>query len=63
MAHARRMADEPQVAITYFGLAPDAESARRGAAWVGLSSLPPVAPRLREEIDAALETMRGHVDR
>jgi 8-oxo-dGTP diphosphatase len=60
---ARRLADQPQVAVAYFGLTPDADSPRRNAVWVGLSSLPPVAPRLKEEIDAALDTLRGQIDR
>jgi 8-oxo-dGTP diphosphatase len=59
----RRVADVPQVAVAYFGLTPDAEAARRGAVWAGLSNLPPLTPKFREEIDAALETLRGHIDR
>jgi len=60
---ARRVADLAQIAVAYLGLTPDAGAARRNAVWVGLSNLPPLAPRFREEIDAALETLRGHVDR
>jgi len=60
---ARRVADPAHIAIAYFGLTPDTTAARRNATWVGLSNLPPLTPRLREEIDAALATLRGHVDR
>jgi 8-oxo-dGTP diphosphatase len=60
---ARRAAELPHVTVAYFGLTPDAGTARRNADWVGLSNLPPVAPRTKEEIDTALATLRGHVDR
>jgi 8-oxo-dGTP diphosphatase len=60
---ARRAADPSHIAIAYFGLTPDTNAARRNATWVGLSNLPPLAPRLKDEIDAALATLRGHVDR
>jgi 8-oxo-dGTP diphosphatase len=59
----RRVADLAQIGVAYFGLTPEAATARRNAAWVGLSNLPPLASRFREEIDSALETLRGHVDR
>jgi 8-oxo-dGTP diphosphatase len=60
---ARRAADPSHIAIAYFGLTPDTNAARRNATWVGLSNLPSLAPRLKDEIDAALATLRGHVDR
>jgi 8-oxo-dGTP diphosphatase len=60
---ARRVAGRPHVAVAYFGLTPDAGAPRRNAAWVGVSNLPPVTPRTKDEIDTALATLRGHIDR
>jgi 8-oxo-dGTP diphosphatase len=60
---ARRLVELPQIAVAYFGLTPHADATHRNAAWVGLSNLPPLASKLREEIDGALDTLRGHVDR
>lgn len=60
---ARRVAGTPQIGVAYFGLTPDAGVSGRNAAWIGLSNLPPLAPRLKEEIDTALTTLRAHVDR
>lgn len=60
---ARRAAELSQVAIAYFGLTPEASDTRRNAAWVGLSNLPPLPSRMKEEIDVALATLRGHMDR
>ncbi|HEX8942288.1 MAG TPA: hypothetical protein VF785_04065 [Gemmatimonadaceae bacterium] len=59
----RRIADLSHVAVSYFGLTPDAGAPRRNAAWVGVSNLPPLLPRLKEEIEAALANLRGQVDR
>jgi 8-oxo-dGTP diphosphatase len=59
----RRTAGLTQVAVAYFGLTHDVNAAKRGAAWVGLSSLPLLTPRAKEEIDVALATLRGNVDR
>jgi len=60
---ARRVASFPHIAVAYFGLTPDPAGVRRNAAWVALSDLPSLTPRVKEEIDSALATLRGHVDR
>lgn len=60
---ARRAADLTQIAVAYFGLTHDVSAAKRGRAWVGLSSLPSVTLRAKEEIDVALAMLRAHVDR
>jgi len=60
---ARRAADLTQIAVAYFGLTHDVTAAKRGAAWVSMSSLPPLTPRAKEEIDVALAMLRAHVDR
>lgn len=60
---ARRTAGLTQIAVAYFGLTHDVSAAKRRTAWVGLSSLPSLAPRAKEEIDVALAMLRGHVDR
>lgn len=60
---ARRVAGQSQVAIAYFALTPEASATRRNAAWIGLSNLPPLPSRMKEEIDVALATLRAHIDR
>ncbi len=60
---ARRATDLTHIAVGYFGLTPEAAAARRSGAWIGLSNLPSLTPRVKEEIDTALATLRGHVDR
>jgi 8-oxo-dGTP diphosphatase len=60
---ARRVAGLHQVGVAYFGLTPDSGVPKRNASWIGLSDLPSLAPRLKEEIDAALATLRGRIDR
>jgi 8-oxo-dGTP diphosphatase len=60
---ARRAAGVTQIGVAYFGLTHDAGGAKRGGAWIGLSSLPSLPARAKEEIDVALSTLRGHVDR
>jgi 8-oxo-dGTP diphosphatase len=59
----RRAAGVTQVGVAYFGLTHDASAARRGGAWFGISSLPALPARAKEEIDVALSTLRGHIDR
>jgi 8-oxo-dGTP diphosphatase len=59
----RRAAGMAQIGVAYFGLTHDASAARRGGVWFGMSSLPPLTTRAKEEIDVALSTLRGHVDR
>ncbi|MDB4876509.1 MAG: family hydrolase [Gemmatimonadetes bacterium] len=52
-----------QLTVTYFGLVPDAGGgARRSADWVGLSELPALGVRHREEIEVAMTAMRARVD-
>jgi len=60
---ARRVPELSQVAIAYFALTSEASAARRNAAWVGLSALPPLPSRMKDEIDVAVATLRGHMDR
>jgi len=59
----RPVAGVPQISVVYFGVTPDSGVARRNADWVGLSALPSLGSRVKEEIDAALAALRGHVDR
>jgi 8-oxo-dGTP diphosphatase len=57
----RRQADLAQVAVVYFGLvAGDGESATPG--WSNLSQLPPLAPRHKLEVEAALSAVHGRLD-
>ncbi|MEP6491578.1 MAG: NUDIX domain-containing protein [bacterium] len=61
----RKQADgaPPQVSVAYFGLVPDAGGgARHGAEWLGMSELPALPARQREEIDATVAAMRARVD-
>jgi 8-oxo-dGTP diphosphatase len=52
-----------QIIVTYFGLVPDASvGTRRNADWIGLSELPALGARHREEIDVAMTAMRARVD-
>lgn len=59
---ARRQTGLSQVAVSFFGLAPDGGTPRRTTSWVGLSDLPPLVSRHREEIDAALGAIRNRID-
>jgi 8-oxo-dGTP diphosphatase len=59
---ARKQLDGPNVAVTYFGLVPDASSTRRNAEWVPLSEVGTLPGRQREELDLALTAMRARVD-
>jgi 8-oxo-dGTP diphosphatase len=53
----------PQVSIGYFGLVPDGGAgAQRAGEWIGLSELPALSARHREEIDLAVNAMRARVD-
>jgi 8-oxo-dGTP diphosphatase len=58
----KKQADGPNVAVTYFGLVPDATGARRNAEWIALSEVGPLPGRQREEVDLALAAMRARVD-
>jgi 8-oxo-dGTP diphosphatase len=57
----KRHPDQPNVAITYFGLVPDASGARKSE-WVPLADIAGVTARAREQIDLALAVMRARVD-
>lgn len=59
---AKRQPDIANVAITYFGLLPDASGTRHVAEWVPLSEIDGAIGRPREQIDLALATMRARVD-
>jgi 8-oxo-dGTP diphosphatase len=58
---AKKQTEGPNVAVTYFGLVPDA-SARRNGEWVALSELTSLPGRQREEVELALGAMRARVD-
>jgi 8-oxo-dGTP diphosphatase len=60
---ARRMAGATQMVVAYFGLTHDTRTAKRGAAWAPLSTLPSLTPRVKEELEVALAMLRGQVDR
>src|SRR4051812_30969958 len=51
---AKRQLEGPNVAITYFGLVPDASGARRNAEWVSLSEVTTLPGRQREQVDLAI---------
>lgn len=61
---AHKLIDGPQVTVVFFGLVPaNSDRARRSASeWVGLSGLPPLRPRQRVAIDAAVDALRARVD-
>jgi 8-oxo-dGTP diphosphatase len=58
---AKRQQDIASVAVTYFGLIPDA-GARRLGEWIALSETDGVTGRAREQVDLALSAMRARVD-
>ncbi|HEY4217815.1 MAG TPA: NUDIX domain-containing protein [Gemmatimonadaceae bacterium] len=51
-----------QVSVGYFGLVPDGGRPESTKEWVGLSELPTLSARHREEIDLAVSAMRARVD-
>ena len=51
-----------QVSVGYFGLVPDGGRSDSANEWVGLSELPTLPARHREEIDLAVAAMRARVD-
>jgi len=59
---ARRQAGLAQVAVVYFALVPTHTDAGRDAEWMGVSRLPPLAPRHRAAIEASLAAVRARVD-
>jgi len=60
----RRHPAEAQLSISFVGLVPnDISSASSDAvAWVDLDQLPPLAPRQRDMIDSAVESVRRRID-
>lgn len=59
---AKRQPDGPNVAVTYFGLVPDASGARRNSEWIALSEMTALPTRQREGVELALAVMRARVD-
>jgi len=59
---AGRAHEHPQVAVTYFGLVPDAGAERAGERWVPLSELGALSARQRHEVETAVSAMRAQVD-
>lgn len=59
---AKRQPDGASVAITYFGLLPDANGMRKVAEWVALSEVEGLTGRPRQQIDLAIAAMRARVD-
>lgn len=59
---ATKLPDLPNVAITYFGLVPDAPAPRKGSEWIALSEVVALTGRPREQLDLALAAMRARVD-
>lgn len=59
---AKRLADAPNVSVTYFGLVPDASDSSRPGEWVAVSRLDAIGGRAHEQIDLALAVMRARVD-
>jgi 8-oxo-dGTP diphosphatase len=58
---AKRQQDLASIAITYFGLTPDAGTRKLGE-WIALSETDDLAGRAREQLDLALGAMRARVD-
>src|ERR1700744_5996360 len=63
---ARRASDggpgSAQVSVGYFGLVPDGGRSESASEWIGLSELPALSVRHRDEIDLAVNAMRARVD-
>lgn len=59
---AKKPLEGPNVAVTYFGLVPDASGARRNAEWIPLSEIDALPGRQREGLDLAIAAMRARVD-
>jgi len=59
---AKRQPHVANVAITYFGLVPDASTSRRDAEWIPTAEVDGLSERGREQFDLALGTMRARVD-
>lgn len=59
---AKRQQDLASVAVTYFGLIPDASASRRVGEWIPLSDIAGLVGRPREQLDLALSAMRARVD-
>jgi 8-oxo-dGTP diphosphatase len=59
---AGRQQEQPQIAVTYFGLVPDVGAIRTTAQWSGLSELGALSARQRQQIEGAVTAMRAQVD-
>lgn len=59
---AKRQQDLASIAITYFGLIPDASVARKLGEWIALSDTDGLSGRAREQLELALGAMRARVD-
>jgi 8-oxo-dGTP diphosphatase len=57
-----RQQDHAQITVTYFGLVPDAGTARTTAQWAPLSELGSLTARQRQDVETALSAMRAQVD-
>jgi 8-oxo-dGTP diphosphatase len=60
----RRHPGDAQLSISFVGLVPHGSAAEvsEGAAWVEIDQLPPLAPRHREIVDAAVGVVRRRID-
>jgi 8-oxo-dGTP diphosphatase len=59
-----RQADaSAQIVVTYFGLVPEASASARDVTWSPLSSLTSLPARQRDEVEAALTSIRAQIDR
>lgn len=57
------VADGPRITVLYFGLLPAGTALRSPHAWVEVSEAPAsLAPRQRDQVDAALDALRARVD-
>lgn len=57
------LADGPKITVLYFGLLPAGTAYRQTHTWVEVSEAPAsLPPRQRDEVDAALQTLRVRVD-
>jgi 8-oxo-dGTP diphosphatase len=59
---AKRQQDVANIAVTYFGLIPDASGARKLGEWIALSDTDGLSGRPRDQLDLALAAMRARVD-
>ena len=60
----RRHPGDAQLSVSFVGLVPNGvgEDQAENAAWVGVDQLPPMAPRQRVMVDAAVDVVRKRID-